>query len=308
MGIGKKGIFFTSMVIILLSLFFISYAAYSEYTDRRPVEKRIETMNKFLFSLETDLSRQMYIAGFYSIFIMEKEIVETGTYNPNVTQSFQELFLNGTMQGKDEPFILGAKLPDVQATISAKAEKINVIVNMQSSTPLIDQVDPWHVRIRLPINLSVRDASNLASWNKSYEVTAFVPVQGFEDPLYLVNTHGLVSNNITKTSYTPFVSGSNVANLLLHLQQSAYYENTLAPSFLDRLQGKTSANTNGIESFIYLPKLSGQGLTVQDKAAVDWIYFSSASPSASHIQGMPSWFRLADTHLSTYNVSSLTAP
>ncbi|MBX4212196.1 hypothetical protein KW787_01925 [Candidatus Pacearchaeota archaeon] len=308
MDLGKKGIFFTSMTIIILSLFFISYAAYSEYNDRKPIEKRIDTMNKFLFSLETDLSRQIYISGFYSVFIIEKDIVETGNYNPNVTRSFQELFVNGSINGKDQPFMLGAKISDIQQAVSAKGQKINVNVTINASQPVIDQVDPWHIRIQLPINLSVEDSSKLASWNKMYTVTAFVPVEGFEDPLYVVNTFGLVPNNITKTPYYPFVQGSNVGNLSQHLQYSLYYADSLAPSFLDRLEGKLSANPNGIESFVYIPKLSSQGITVTDKSDIDYIYFSGSSPSIYHVSGMPSWFRIDDSHLSLYNVSGLTSP
>ena len=66
-----------------------------------------------------------------------------------------------------------------------------------------------------------------------------------------------------------------------------------------------SANVNGIESLVNLQKLSSQGLQVQDKSVIDHIYFSSSNPSKQHILGMPSWFKLDDSHLAAYQASGI---
>ena len=73
--------------------------------------------------------------------------------------------------------------------------------------------------------------------------------------------------------------------------------------FLKRLQGDLTADENGIESFVNSNKLSTQGLPVYDKSKIDHIYFSSLNPNNCYVAGMPSWFRIDDTHLIKYNAT-----
>ena len=47
---NKKAIFFTLLVIVMLSLFLISYIFYSVVKSREALNKRIETMNNFVFA------------------------------------------------------------------------------------------------------------------------------------------------------------------------------------------------------------------------------------------------------------------
>ncbi len=69
----------------------------------------------------------------------------------------------------------------------------------------------------------------------------------------------------------------------------------------------TIPNPAGIESLIYLPKLSGAGLEIKDKSCVDYIYFSINNPASHNIQGMTSlsWFKLDDAHLAIYNAVAI---
>ena len=71
---GKKGMFFVIAAIALISLFLLFYALYFSVNDRKAVNRRVETMNSFLLSLEKDLPRQIYISGFRFIFLIEKKI------------------------------------------------------------------------------------------------------------------------------------------------------------------------------------------------------------------------------------------
>ena len=68
------------------------------------------------------------------------------------------------------------------------------------------------------------------------------------------------------------------------------------------LKGNKEPNENGIESLVYLPDLSTQGIAVKDKSVVDYIYFSNNYPASQTIAGMPAWFKIDNNHLSTYGV------
>lgn len=303
---NKKAMVFTILVIAIIVLFLASYTIYSITQNRESVRKRISTLNNFVFSTEKDLSRQLYISGFRIIFLFEERIVETGSYITDLDSRFQEAFLNGTLYQQSEELMLGATFSDIESSIKERAAKINADVTLSSPSLFVTQEDPWNVKIILTTDLLITDSTNLALWNKTINAVTYISVENFEDPLYILNTQGLVTNKINKTPYEIFTYESDVSNLSSHTENSYYIASAEAPSFFDRLQGITTANENGIESLVYLPQLSAQGLIVKDKSVVDYIYFSTNNPLSYYISGMPTWFKLDNEHLDVYNVSHLT--
>src|SRR3989338_5064711 len=123
---NKRAMFFTVLVIALLSLFLVSYTVYSVVHDRSAISKRVQTMNNFLFSLEQDLERQGKIAGFRIIFLAEDYITRTGNYVSDADGFFQESFFNGSVYGQQSEIMLGAKYDDILQSVNDKANKINV--------------------------------------------------------------------------------------------------------------------------------------------------------------------------------------
>lgn len=304
---NKKAMIFTLLAMALLALFLASYGFYTISKDRKSINKRIDTMNNFVYSVEQDLPRKLFISGFRTIFLFEKKITESGNYITDLNSTFQELFYNGTISGVYQELMEGVTFSGIVSSINEKAREINVNVSLLNPNVTITQEDPWNVKIVLEANLFVKDKGDLALWNRTIILESFVPITNFEDPLYLVNTNGLVVNKINKTIHTDFVSGSDVTNLLDHYTNSYYINISLGPSFLDRLEGKTSSNINGIESLVYLPELAAQGVPIKSKTVVDHIYFTNNDPTSYQIQGMPSEFRIDDDHLSVYEVSGLTS-
>lgn len=296
---NKRGIFFTISAILIISVLAVSYVFYSTLKDREDVRDRVSTMNNYMLSLEKDLSRQIYISGFRMIFVMEKKITETGEYLTDLNSSANELFFNGTLNAEAEEIMLGATFQDIMNTISTNSEKMNVIVDFSSPEIEITQVDPWNVKIIFTSHLKMSDEENLASWDKQERVEAYISVENFEDPLYVLSTNSLVTNNITKTPYGTF----NLSTFSIHALNSYYKASTKAPSFLDRIEGNAGASENGIESFVNLAELSAQSLPITEKSTVDYIYFSSQNPASQQIEGMPSWFRIDSNHLADYNLT-----
>ena len=303
---NKKAMIFTLLAIAIISLFLASYGVYSISNDRKSINKRIETMNNFVFSIEENLPRQLFITSFRIIFLFEKRIVETGSYITNLNATFKETFYNGTIYQESQELMEGVTFPGIVESINEKAKEINVNVSFTNSNITVTQVDPWNVKVILEAQMLVKDISDLAQWNKTIKISAYIPITTFEDPLYLINTNGMVINKINRTIYESFVTGSDVSNLTGHYENSYYINSTLAPSFLDRLEGKDSANENGIESLVYLPKLQTQGIEKPPKSVVDYIYFSTNNPTSFQIEEMPLSFRIDSNHLDVYQVSGIT--
>ncbi len=150
----------------------------------------------------------------------------------------------------------------------------------------------------------MQDREDLARWEKQQIITAFIPVEGFEDPIYIINTYAKISRNINQTPYEGnYVVGGDATNLSSHVDNGYYAANSFAPSFLRRLEGDTSADVNGIESFVNIPELSTQGIPTSTKTNIDYIYFSTNNPAYTSVPGMPLWFNIdsIDNHSTKYN-------
>ena len=302
---NKKGIFFISLVIVMLSLLFITYAFSTAVRERAITKKRIETMNGFLFSTEEDLRRQAYITGFRIVFILEDYIIQTGSYTNNLNDNINELAFNGTLNGEQQPILIQATVPEIISTLNQRADKLNIELQFSNTSFTISQSDPWNVDAVLTSDIIMKDKNNIALWSKQEKIIAKIPVTNFEDPVYFIETGGLVTNKISKTPHPVFVQGSNVTNLLDHAVNSYYKTSTLAPSFLDRLQGINSQSLNGIESLVNIPELSNRGIAVQDKVVIDYIYFSTSSPQECTVQGAPSWLKIDVESIDEYNVTEI---
>lgn len=302
---NNKAQIFTLATIIILGLLFASFEIFSITQHREAIKTRVSTMDSFLFSIEQNLQRQMYISGFRIIFLAEDSIAKNGTYI-NVNSFFNEAFFNGSINGLHQEIMDGATYSDIFNSISQKAENINVNISLLNSSIIITQEDPWNVKFILISSFVMQDKTGLAKWEKTQIISANIPVENFEDPIFIINTNALISRKINKTIYQGiYTNGNDVANLLDHLNKGYYAANPLAPSFLNRLSGNFSADSNGIESFVKISDLAQQGLPTFEKSAVDYIYFSSSNPEAHQVSGMPSWFRLDRDHLSFYNATSL---
>ena len=302
---NRKGIFFTLIVIAAISLFLISYTFYRNYSDRSTTHDRISSLNTFIFSIEENLERQIFISGFRSLFIMQIESVENGLYIQNVNNSLNELFFNGTYNSLEQPIMVGATFEDIQQDIQQKANKVNAYITLSNPSIYLTQSDPWHVDVILTVSINAQDQGNLVTWNKTQTYASKISIKDFEDPIYLLNTGGVITNKIEKTPFSSFSNGASVSNLINHTSNRYYKSNTQAPSYLNRLQGSNAASEFGIESLVYIPQLSNQGIIIQDKSIVDYIYFSSSFPISCRITGTPNWFKIDQSHLADYNLTGL---
>jgi hypothetical protein len=307
---NKKGIFFTVLALLIISLFLLSYTLYTGVHERKTAQKRVETMNNFLLSLEQDLERQIFTSGFRVILIFEQRISQTGDYiNENdFNELFSEVFLEGEFYDESTPemdiLMAGATFDDILALMQSKGNKLNLDIDMTNQAISADQDDPWHVKVQFNTNFQMKDKAGLAEWNKNLQIISYIPITHFNDPIYTVNTNRKLTNKITETTFTDFPN-----DFIEHAQASYYIVSTNeAPSFLQRLTGNIdSTSSNGIESIVNLQTLSSTGIPIsQDKTAVDHDYFSDEIPIDPPCQvtggGAPSWLIIDSPHATTtYN-------
>lgn len=276
------------------------------------VELRIDTLDQLIASAERDVSRGLFIASFRAIMALEEYMIKNNDYIDDVDGRLHEALINGTIDGQNMVLMDDSTVPDWIASISDEAGKMNVVMNMTIFEVVIGQRDPWHVYVAVNFSMTLNDSSGLASWQRISAAEALVPIEGFEDPLFIRNGLGRITNLINKTPYEgnfTYHDGSdwNMSNLIDHIESSLYAENTDAPSFLKRLEGDLSASEHGIECMVNLKKLSDQAIDINSTASIiDHEYWQDGADGDYRINRTDDWVVIDAAHRAKYNVTALS--
>lgn len=308
MALTKKAIFFTIISILLVGLILTSFSIVVGYKLRdkmNVIETRIMSMDGFIDDVDRDMERGLYISGFRSLLGLEQYIVTQGTFVTNISSAFNEVIMNGTYNSTIISIAEGSTFADWMGKIKTEAAKIGINVNFTVNNIKIYQAEPWSVRVDLNITLEVADERNTAKWNNTRNVTAKIGIEGFEDPLYIINSYGRVANLIFRANATNF---NNDGVLIDHLLNSRYIASATGPNFLMRLEGRFNSDVNGLESLVNLAKFSAQEIPIYARSGVDYLYFSNSTLpycTVNETASSYSWFKLDTDHLSAYSAGCI---
>ncbi len=304
------------MAIMLLAFVVYALNVQTSYTYQQEMfvaKNRVQAMDTFLEDLDRDMSRAVYIIGFRVLLAMQQEIVSQGVFINDVDAIFNEGFLDGRIFG--DPHILLNQSTYINWTqrMEVEASKLKLNLSIHIDHVRIYQAEPWSVRVEVTSNINLTDDLQTAEWNMQKTTSGDISILDFEDPLYIVNSLGKVTNIITRSPYEgDFVSFGSTKFLRNHINGSYYVANPVAPDYLQRLTGNITGNsTNGIESLVYVPTFYDAGFDPLDRSAVDYIYFGTVDLSDQTFKinnTYTSWFRLDNTsgHLERYMVENIT--
>lgn len=305
---NKKAVFFTVTAIILTVVIILSFTVHTEYRLKEKmntIETRITTMNNFIKDVEQDLQKGVYIASFRAFLSMGQYIASNGNFIDNVQETFNELFTEGTINSHAVSLMTDSTFTNWVEKIQQEADKIDIIANFTVNEITISQEQPWRIKVNANIDMKVRDKKQTSSWNINKDIITNVSIVGLEDPVYVINSYGRVTNTIRVSPFGHFVVGNNINNLLTQINNSYYITTNMSPTYLMRLEGNLISSEIGIESLVNLQEFTDQSLTIKDRSAVDYIYFGNQTTTNYRINGTPSWFKLDSEHLSVYEVEEL---
>jgi len=317
--VNKRAIFYTMIAIMISSLMILSFVIYNEYTFTNRasmIETRINTMNNFIEDIDDDIERSVFTSGFRAIFSLTTYAAINASYFDDIDAAFNEAFLNGTLNGTSLDLMENSEFSLWIVKVQNIAEELNIDLNITVNNVSIKHSSPFFLRVTLNATFSVIDRKQTAEWEYDRTIEAELPIQGFQDPVYVIGPgSGGVVNTIEISNFTVFVGKDNNTNNLSYLANTSEYTPwSGAPSFLMRLEGDLNASPDGygIESFVNLIQLTNLELTTKNKTVIDYIYFSNDNPQKWNVEGMPPWFRLDNQsngtvdHLEKYNVTHLT--
>lgn len=321
---NRKGLLYISMAVIFVVLFGVLYLAQDSYRlqDREDViTSRAHTMDDFVKNLDVDIDRAAYIAGFRALLGTEEYLSQRGLFFDNrsaMEDAFREVFINGSYNGTALAIMQDANFGEYLSRVRTQAAGIGLETSINITDVDLEQVSPWHVHITFEGAFNISNADHQLWWDYEKNFTTDVSIIGLKDPLYTVNTLGRVPITVHEYPLPPtgFVNDSDNDTAVLKgfIQGSYYRASTSAPSFLQRFTNDLSPSPNGIESLVYLPSLSDQGIVVkEDRSVVDYLYFSTNPDSSTDrcsIQNMvftPDWFRIDAAHLDDYELDGLSS-
>ena len=320
---GKKGVFFTFMAILVVSVLVLAFSSdvYVTSKDKIPVLKsRVKTADNYLRNLESSyLERSLYTSSYNALNSIILYINKTDFLDneDDLNDKFKEVLLSGTIEGtdlgdmgitlmQDNTFIYRIEKIEemsqdvLHITTNFTKEDIDTVIFQSNDT------GPWQVGVNLTLKFSV-DAG-IALWNKTKTFSIVISIIGFDDPLYLVNSG--YSHPIKETSFND--TEWNVDTLKKHIENATYRHESNessehSPSYLMRFYDSASPSLCcGIESMINETLSDGRY-----KSYVDYCFWSDECEDYGvrlyNITGIttPSYpFKLDAYHVAQYNVES----
>ena len=299
-----KGVFYSVMALMLL-LPIVSYLVlYSDIikSENEELAQRItgEKLASFSKSIDIDLEKALNIYARRSIGNAVAYIETNGTLIDNSNLRLKELFTNSTIYGSAAP--LNSSIYEWRDKIIIRGRQLGFDTTVNFTNIYFAPYDSFNVALNVSVivNITAGDTTVYRNYNE----TVIVSIEDYEDPLYALNTNGLVKNIIKKSSFS-VTNATHLDNLTL---KKLYLSSSDGPSFFDRLEGRLTAsstsNAIGLESIVYQPDLLAFGITPKSgQSYVDYLYFNN-----SVITGYPvnnsaiSWLRIDNTHANLYGV------
>ncbi len=184
-GLGKKGIIFTLISILVVTLLVVTFSSQSYVTlkDRVPVtNSRFTIANNYVIDLkESYLERALYVNSIRSLFALVMRVNQSGYFSnyDELNTMFKEVLVSGTINGVNADEALGMEifgknnfierlasienasysLLRINTSFDKRFDSLGVIV-FQSN-----QTGPWRIGVNLTINFTV-DAG-LFAWNST---------------------------------------------------------------------------------------------------------------------------------------------
>jgi hypothetical protein len=243
----------------------------------------------------------LFVSGFRAIFLVEEEILKSGTNISNFSLVFNESFFRGTYKSINQSIMVGATFNDMLKNLQNLSERVNANVVIKDVIVEVKQEDPWNVKFSMKSNLIVEDASSYVRWDKESVIVAYVPIKYFNNPLFLKNLEikDKVSSKMIPSPFSAFVSGGDISNLSKYVDNYYYTNNTNAPSFIDRLEGRLAENANGVEGIVNAQKLSNASISViPGRSLRDFVYFSGSNQGVvCKITGLPDWVLIENSSI-----------
>ena len=323
---NKKGIFFTLIAILMVTVFFaaLSPRQGDDIRDEIPAtQTRMKVTDNFITLLRTAYIPTAMRTSSYNALVAISEYQKSHGLrfenHSELQRHFAEVMINGSMDCgtyrsveqcicnctntnlsymKNKTLtqrlrdIVDLSNSDLQIRTNFSYRDYNVSLSQDNDT------GPFQVRVNATVNFT--STNGLAWWNFTETYAAVFNVEGIEDPLYSVESRNVTqdgtiyTNRFVETNVTVW----NATAVFEQIDQRKYAYNPSGTSVLTRFTvTNESSPCCGVESFINTHVMNNSNVTGKaEKSFVDWCFFGDRCP-----EDRPN---VEPAHL--YNISCIT--
>ncbi len=307
---SKKGMFFTLVAILIVSVLFISSLPRHSLTAKGKVpftESRISTADDFVETMKTSyIPMALRMSSYNALNALSEYLKQRNNglfadYD-ELNSNFAEMMLNGSIFCEME--LPNRHMPIDECLGSGRTfmgnrnftQRLRDIENSSKATLQIDtnfsrdwysdynvvlfqnnETGPFQVGVNITVNFSIN--AGLAWWNNTERISTVFSFEGIEDPLYSVKSQSdlgaLYTNVFNQTNLTSW----NITNTFWEIEWRRYRYDKNGSSFLSRFtEAEGRSECCGIESLINPFVMTAASAGNVEKPYVDWCFFGTRCP------------------------------
>ncbi|VVC04700.1 Uncharacterised protein [Candidatus Burarchaeum australiense] len=317
--VNVPGIFYSgavAIIVVVLALHLVSYMD-AVRTQSEAVSIRIRTneLANFMEAITLDMPRAVDISSRRALVAAINEVDVRGSGLDDAQFRLYELVINGTIYGIPSYWMNASTVPNWAQRVEQIGATRGFITNISLEEFSILPYDSFDLMAHMQWSVNVTESTGKMSVHRYYNTTVIIPITGFDDPLYTLQTHGLAKRKIIRSNFTTY----NLTYFDIVVGEGLYVNRSEAPSFLDRLENnlvvpsKYNLQTGsqiGLESVVNVVELANYDIAVNlNQTMIDHLYFGDVNITSYAVNGSEyDWVRIDQEHADFYNLGGLLVP
>ncbi len=198
---GQAYSLITLLVAVPLFLFLaFSLTAFQRQQTTIAQSVSIDQMRITERSVEDDFQKGVGISATRAFITATDHVVTNGSFLDSTITRVAELMFFGTLYGQPKALMQNNTLADWQTKI------LNVStgypISLSFVAPSLTNITGTLIYGSLDIIVEVRDAFSTAAYYRRATKPVIVPMEGYDDPLHILSTNGLVKRSYNTSPYT----------------------------------------------------------------------------------------------------------
>jgi phosphohistidine swiveling domain-containing protein len=187
--------------LTLLTLIAVHRAIIWHRRERIYLERRIADLNRLYESVLRDVDKALGIIAHRAISAATGHVITTGVGLDDAALRLMELMLNGTLNGTLDPLMENATIPYWIDRMEVMANLKGYGLDLEFGSLDLKPWDSWNLILEGWMWINISDQQGVANLTRRTAIARPVSIEGFEDPLYPLNTYGRVVNVLIRTPY-----------------------------------------------------------------------------------------------------------
>jgi len=206
--INKKSFMYSviSLVIVFLvvNLILIKSDFSENFFEPRKTKLLGDQIHRFEINVEKDLEKSVDVVARRAIVSAIDYAINGENSVNNATLALEELMMNGTINGEPMFLLENNTLNGWAEKINALGKEIGFDSKLNYTSVNVKLVDSFNLAFIVNSTIKITDELTNSSQTKNVSTTVIIPLNGFEDPLYPMNSFGRLRKLIEPSPYVNY--------------------------------------------------------------------------------------------------------